>query len=403
MRNTKNKILIIGIIGLFLSLSLFVFGVIIGRSTSKSTTPLLFPKNRTNGIDHYIEPFDQAWQIIHDQYLEQPVDDAKLIQGAINGLMDSLGDPYSSYLDPDEYNAQNSSLDGEYTGIGAWIDTSGSLLVIISPMPDSPAEKAGLQPGDEVIKIDHQDVTNLDPTAVLKKILGPANTSVSITIRRNETEELEFEIIRAVIPIPSVESDLLEENIGYIRLYSFGVNSYTEFKDELSQLINNGAQHIIFDLRNNSGGYVESCIDISSLFLNDKVILIEEWGDGEIQEYKTRKAALFEDIPLYVLVNEGTASASEITAGAFQDDERAILIGKTTFGKGLIQNWIPLVNDHGAIRISIAHWLTPNKQEIHERGLSPDIEVDFTEEDFIAGKDPQLQAAIDLIHDSEKR
>jgi carboxyl-terminal processing protease len=400
MHYKKNKILIIGFFSLLLSLSLFIFGVIIGRYTGKPSTPPMFPQNENHEIDSFLEPLDQVWQIVHDQYLEQPVNDEELIQGAIRGLMDSLGDPYSSYLDPDEYKAQNSSLDGEYTGIGAWIDTSGSLLVFISPMPDSPAEKAGLQSGDAVIKIDNQDVTNLDPTAVLKKILGPANTSVLITVRRNESEILEFEIIREVIRIPSVEADLLEENIGYIRLYTFGVNSYTEFKSELTQLINNGANHIIFDLRNNSGGYVDSAIDISSLFLDNKVILIEESGDGTIHEYRTKKAALFEEIPLYILINESSASASEITAGAFQDYERGILIGKTTFGKGLIQNWIPLVDENGAIRISIAHWLTPNKQVIHEKGLAPDIEVDFTEEDFIAGNDPQLQAALDLIHDS---
>jgi carboxyl-terminal processing protease len=402
MRFTKNRIFIISFFCFLISLSLFFSGVLVGRYISDPSIPALLSQNGGMDIENFLEPLDQTWQIVHEQYLEQPVDDQKLMQGAIRGLMNSLGDPYSSYLDPDEYNAQNTSLDGEYTGIGAWIDTSGSLLEIISPMPNSPAEKAGLKSGDEVIKVDNQDVTSFEPTAVLKLILGPDDTSVLITIRRNDSEVLAFEILRAIIPIPSVEADLIEENIGYIRLYTFGVKSYTEFKSELAQLVENGAQNIIFDLRNNSGGYVDSAIDISSLFLNNKIILIEEWGDGTVREYRTKKSALFKEIPLYILVNEGTASASEITAGAFQDYERATLIGKTTFGKGLIQNWIPLAEDNGAVRISIAHWLTPYKQVIHDQGLTPDIEIDFTEEDFTAGFDPQLQAALDLIHDSEK-
>ncbi|MDO9545256.1 MAG: S41 family peptidase [Pelolinea sp.] len=362
------------------------------------STPLVFQKEE-NDLNSLFKPFNQAWEIVHDLYLDQPVDDIKMMQGAIRGMMDSLGDPYSSYLDPDEFKEQNYPIEGEYTGIGAWVDTSGDLLVIISPMPNSPAEKVGLEPGDEVIKIDNQTVTDLDPTLVLKKILGPADTKILITIRRQETELIDFEITRAIIAIPSVETKLIDGQIGYIRLYTFGVNSYDEFKQALSQLIDEGAQYIIFDLRNNTGGLVDSAIDISSIFLEDKVILIEEWGDGTTKQYKTIEDAISVDIPLYVLVNEGSASASEIAIGAFQDHERAVIIGKTTFGKGLIQNWIPLEGENGAVRISIAHWLTPNGRLIQNQGLTPDIEVDFTEEDFNAGIDPQLQSAIDKINE----
>lgn len=402
MRFSKNKILIIGILGLLFCLTLFFSGVIVGRFSNVGSIPLIFQKEDST-LNILFKPFIQAWEIVHNQYLDQPVDDTKLMRGAIRGMMDSLGDPYSSYLDPDEFKEQNLPLEGEYTGIGAWVDTSGELLIIISSMPNSPAEKVGLEPGDKVVKIDNQNVTDLDPVLVLRKILGPANTIIHITVIRGESELLDFEITRAVIPIPSVETNLIDDKIGYIRLYTFGVNSYEEFTQALSQLIEDGAQYIVFDLRNNTGGYVDSAIDISSIFLEDKVVFIEEWGDGTIKNYKTEKDPTSVDIPLYVLVNEGSASASEITAGALQDYERAILIGKTTFGKGLIQYWIPLEDENGAIRISIAHWLTPNGRLIQDQGLSPDIEIGFTEADFNAGVDPQLQAAIDQIYGSGKR
>lgn len=401
MEISKNKIIIIGITGLLFSISLFFCGFIVGQVTNPGSIPILFQKEKSE-LNTLFEPFAQSWEIIHDQYIDQPVNDIELMHGALRGLMDSLGDPYSSYLDPDEYRAQSAPLEGEYTGIGAWVDTSGDFLTIISPMPDSPAEQVGLQPDDKIIKINNEDMTNLDPMLVLRKLLGPADTKVNITILRGESELLDFEITRAVISIPSVETKMIENEIGYIRLYTFGEKSYDEFTQALLKLMDEGAEHIIFDLRNNTGGFVDSAIDIASAFLEDKVVLIEEWGDGSIKNYQTNKEPISLSIPLYILVNEGSASASEITAGAMQDYERAILIGKTTFGKGLIQNWIPLENENGAIRISIAHWLTPDGRLIQDQGLSPDIEVDYSEADFDAGIDPQLQTAIDMIQNNEK-
>jgi carboxyl-terminal processing protease len=401
MHLSKNKIIIIGILNILFGLALFFSGVIVGRSSSVGPIPLIFQEEEKT-LNTLFKPFKQTWDIVHDQYLNQPVDNTKLVRGAIRGMMESLDDPFSSYLDPDEFRQQNLPLIGEYTGIGAWVDTGGEFLVILSPMPNSPAEIAGIEPGDKVIKIDNQDMTDIDPALVLRKLLGPANTKVIVTVIRGESELLNFEITRAVIPIPSVETNLIDDQIGYIRLYTFGVNSYDEFSTALSQLIESGVKNIIFDLRNNTGGYVDSAIDISSIFLEDKVVLTEEWGDGSIKNYKTKKDPISLDIPLYVLVNKGTASASEITAGALQDYERALLIGKTTFGKGLIQYLIPLADENGAIQVSIAHWLTPKGRLIQGEGLSPDIEIDYTEADLNAGVDSQLQAVIDLISGIDK-
>jgi carboxyl-terminal processing protease len=351
------------------------------------------------GFNELFRPFFQAWDIVHNQYLEQPVDDTLLMQGAIKGMMDSLGDPYTGYMDPEEYRLQNTPLQGEYTGIGAYVDTSGDALIFISPMPGSPAEAAGIQPGDTVIMIDGEDMRDIEPDLVLKRILGPEGTTVVITVEREgETEPLEFTIERAVIAIPTVDQTMLEDQIGYIRLYSFSSNSADEFNSALTTLLDEGAQSLIVDLRSNSGGYVDTAVDIISNFINNKAtVLIEEWGDGSRNEYTARGNPSAPDIPMVILVDAGSASASEIMAGALQDYDRAKLIGTTTFGKGLIQNWIPLVGDNGAVRVTIARWLTPHEQQIQGDGLTPDITIEFTDEDIQAGNDVQLNAALEYL------
>lgn len=355
----------------------------------------------TTGIEtEYIRPFTDAWGIVHDQYLNQPLDDSQLMQGAIRGLMESLEDPYSTYMDPQEFAAQSNALEGEYTGIGAWVDTSGEFLVMISPMPDSPAEEAGIMPGDIVVGVDGEDVTDLDPVIVLSKIIGPEGTIVQLTIRRDD-ETLEFEIERAVIQVPSIESSLLEGGIGYIRLYSFGANSSDEVEDAWRELQGQGAEKLVFDLRNNSGGFVDSAVNLTSLFLEEGEILIEEWADGTRKTYEHTGQTLDTESPMVVLVNEGTASASEIMAGALQDYGRARLIGTSTFGKGYIQNWVPLDNDFGALRITIARWLTPEGRQIQGSGLAPNISVPITQEDIDTQNDRQLNRAINYLNNLE--
>lgn len=344
----------------------------------------------------YMTPLNNVWGIVHQQYLNQPVNDDLLVRGAIRGLMESLNDPYSSYMDSEEFIAQSTPLEGEYTGIGAWVDTSGELLVIISPMPDSPAETVGIMPGDTVIGINGEDVTSLDPSLVLKQILGPEGTAVTLTIQRNG-EILEFEVERALIPIPSVDTQLLEEGIGYIRLYNFGAKSTEEVIAAHKTLWDQGASKLIFDLRNNTGGFVETAVDITSLFSKNETILIEEKGDGTQKVYRNTGSTLDEESPMVILVNEGTASASEIMAGALQDTGRAKLIGVTSYGKGYIQQWIPLNGDFGAVRVTIARWLTPEGHQIQGQGLTPDISVTLTEEDYENQNDRQLAEAIEFL------
>ncbi len=349
-------------------------------------------------LDRLFEPFWEAWEIVHDQFVDQPVDDLKLMQGAIRGMLDSLGDQHTGYMTPEEYDQATMPLDGSYTGIGAWVDSSGEFLTIISPMKGSPAEKAGLKPGDEIIAVDGKDITNVDPSIVLQSVLGPEGTTVVLTVQRSDPAEvLDFSIVRERITIPSIESKMLEENIGYIALVTFGEDSAEDMKVALDELLAQDPRGLIFDLRDNSGGYVDTAIEIISQFIPSGTVMIEKLGTGEEIPFDAIPGGIATEIPLVVLVNGGSASASEIAAGAIQDYERGLIVGTTTYGKGSVQNWVPLDGEQGAVKVTIARWLTPKGRQIHEVGLTPDYVVELTEEDYEAGLDPQLDKAIELL------
>jgi carboxyl-terminal processing protease len=414
-----NKRIILYIVGsvivFFLVVGSFSMGVFFGNVFASSETPISStvlqetvenvlqtntPKDTSSPADleELFEPFWQGWDIVHDLYIDQPVDDETMMQGAIKGMMDSLGDQHSSYMDPEQYRQANMEIVGEYEGIGAWVDATGEYLTITSPMPGSPAEKAGLKPGDQIIAVDGEDMTGIDGSLVIRKVLGPAGSSITLTIIR-EGEDKPFDVTfnRANIIIPGVESEMLDGNIAYIKLYNFGGNSTEQVISSLEELLAQNPDGLIFDLRNNPGGDRDIAVEITSQFVPEGVIMYQEYGDGTSDTLEAIPGGLATDIPLVVLINEGSASASEIVAGAIQDYERGTLVGMTSFGKGSVQNWIPLVDDQGAVRVTIARWLTPNRQTIHELGLEPDVVVELTEEDFLAERDPQLDKAIELL------
>jgi carboxyl-terminal processing protease len=352
----------------------------------------------TEDISELFLPFWEAWDLVHENFVDQPLNDEDLMQGAIQGMMQALGDPHSSYMNPEQYQQANMQYEGEYEGIGAYIDTSTDYITIISTMPGSPAEEVGLQPGDQVLAVDGEDMTGIDGSLVIQRILGPAGTNVQLSIRREGVADvLEFEIKRALISLPSVESKMLEDNIAYIKLNDFGTRTTEEFQDALKELVTDDTQGLIVDLRGNPGGLLTTSVEVASELLPNGIVLTERFGDGTEQEYDVHPGGLATEIPLIVLVNGGSASASEIVAGAIQDTERGILVGETTFGKGSVQSWIALSNDAGAIRVTIARWYTPDDRQIAEIGLTPDVEVPITEEDVQAGIDPQLEKAIEIL------
>jgi carboxyl-terminal processing protease len=366
-----------------------------------ANTPISAPflsSSQTKDTETLFKPFWEAWQIVHDYYVDQPVDNELLMQGAIRGMIAALGDKHSSYMDPNEYKNATSLLSGEYEGIGAWVNTEGEYLTIAEPMPGSPALKAGLQTGDQIIKIDGEDMTGVLPELARRKVLGPAGSTVVLTIKRENVEEpFDVTVTRDNIKVSSVESKMLEDDIAYIKVTQFGDQTDEELTAALSEIMKNEPQGLILDLRNNPGGSLPTAISVASEFIGDGVILYEEYGDGTRQTHEAIQGGQATDIPLVVLVNEYSASASEVVAGAIQDTGRGQLVGTKTYGKGSVQQWIPLSDEEGAVRVTIARWLTPAERLIHEVGLTPDVEVEMTEDDIAAKLDPQLDAAIKIL------
>jgi carboxyl-terminal processing protease len=350
-------------------------------------------------LQKLFEPFWQTWDLVDQNFVDQPVDKTLLMRGAIRGMLESLGDEHTSYLDPEMFQAANKHLEGsEYEGIGAWVDITGEYLKIISPMPGSPSEKAGLKPNDQILAIDGEDMTGMDGEAVRQKVLGPRGSVVTLTIRRSGIEEpFDVEVTRGAIVVPMVAGRMLDNNIAYIQLFTFGDDTTAELKKTLSNLLAQKPDGLILDLRNNGGGYLQTAIEVVSQFVGKGVVMQEVYGDGRVENYVSEGGGLATKIPMVVLVNEGSASASEIVAGAIQDLGRGYLVGETSYGKGSVQSYSPLVNEEGAVRVTIARWLTPTGRQINEIGLSPNFPVELSDKDIQDNKDSQLDKAIEVL------
>ncbi|MFA9489686.1 MAG: S41 family peptidase [Anaerolineales bacterium] len=414
MKNKTVNIIIAVLISSILAIGIFSAGLVLGTILSQAGTTLLtntnspivswfaeptaIPSTPLEDDDVLFKPFWQVWSLVHEEYVDQPLDDKALMRGAINGALEAIGDPQTSYMSPDEYIQANIPLIGSYEGIGAWVDTDGEYLIIISPMPGSPAERAGMKPGDEVVAIDGEDMTGVDGNIVIRKVMGPAGSTVLLTVRRADVPDLlEFEVVREQIEVSSVESEMLEDGIGYVQILSFSGETISELRSALRELLEEEPSGMILDLRGNGGGFLDSAIDVSSEFIAEGLILTEKFGDGVEETYDSSGKGLATDLPLVVLINAGSASASEIVAGAIQDSERGVLVGETSFGKGSVQFWLELDDDEGALRVTVARWYTPEGRLIDQEGLLPDFEVILTEEDFEAETDPQLDKAIEVL------
>lgn len=416
--NSKPLIIITAVIAAVILLTgSCAAGIIIGQTVNRDSFqsimqlpvvagPETLPSVSTDSpeeLDELFKPFWQTWNMVESEFVDQPVDQEAMMRGAIKGMLESLGDQHTSYLDPEMFKQANAHLDGqEYEGIGAWVDISGDYLMIISPMPGSPAEKAGLKPNDVVIGIDGEDMTGVDGELVRQRILGPEGTIVRMTISREGVEEpFDIEVERASIVVPTVDSRMLEENIAYVHLYTFGDDTARDLRDTLEDLLKQEPDGLILDLRYNGGGYLDTSISVVSEFIGDGTVMIEEFGDGTTKTYTAKKGGVATEIPLVILINEGSASASEIVAGAVQDRGRGLLVGTTSFGKGSVQNYSPLINDQGAVRVTIARWLTPDGRQISGLGLEPDYQVEISDEDIELERDAQLEKAIELLTQSK--
>lgn len=372
--------------------ALFGVGFLVGRNTvvCKFCPP--------EDLDFSL--FWEAWHKIQQEYVNPgDIDIQELIYGAISGMVESIGDPYTIFFDPGDTKRFLEDVGGSFEGIGAEIGIREGQLQIIAPLEGTPAQSVGLRPGDKIIKIDGVSTVDITIEEAVTLIRGAKGTEVILTIMRDEWNSSEdFTIKRAVIEVPSLKWELKEENIAYIKLYHFSGKIDQDFKEIANEILKGPAEKIILDLRSNPGGYLESAQDIAGWFLEKgQVVVIEDFGEKREQEvYKAKGNSKFSDYPLVILINQGSASASEILASALRDNRGIKMIGETSFGKGSVQK-LESLRDGSSLKITIANWLTPNGDLITDKGLEPDIKVEMTEEDYEQERDPQLNKAIEII------
>ena len=337
--------------------------------------------------------FWEAWSKVQKNYSGE-LNPQDLLYGAISGMMVASGDPYTVFLEPEENERFMDDISGEFSGIGIEITVENSLPVVVSPLSDSPAEKAGLKAKDIIMFVDDTSTSDISFNEVINKIRGEEGTDVTLQIlRQGESDLLEFIITRATISVPSVswEKKTVEgKEIFYIKVRQFGDNTLDLFKQASSEA---GNLPVVLDLRNNPGGYLETAVDLSSFFIEDGVIVTEENGDGTKKDFTANRDAVLKNNRLIVLVNEGSASASEIVAGAIKDRDQGEIAGQTTFGKGSVQI-LERLSDNSAVKITVAKWLTPNGNHIDQIGIEPDI---VAEDDLETEADEILQKAVESL------
>ncbi len=342
--------------------------------------------------------FWEAWGLVQDEYYGEIPAPQTVAYGAIRGALQTLGDPYTSFIEPKIARILQEDASGQFEGIGALVRMNrDNKLEIVRTFEGSPAQKAGLQAGDLVVKVNGQSIVGYSIYEAIALIRGPAGTSVTLTIERpGQRDPFEVTVTRARITIPVVEARMLPENIAYIRLFDFSAQATRQLQEHLKALLAQNPRGLILDLRDNPGGFLDQAIQVADLFLDEGVVAYERTRDGQERVFRSKSGDIGEKIPMVVLVNAGSASASEIVAGALQDRGRARLVGERTFGKGSVQLSHTL-SDGSELRVTIARWFTPNNRAIHGEGLNPDIEVKAEPGAATGGTDPQLQRAVEAL------
>ena len=347
-----------------------------------------------------IDLFGEVLEKINKEYVDE-INQSESMDSAINGLLQSL-DPYSAYMSPDIFNEMQTETSGEFGGLGIEVGMESGVVKVISPIDDTPASKAGIKAGDYIVKIDDIQVQGKSLSEAVDLMRGPVGSSINLTIRRvGQKKALTFDIVREIIEIRSVKADLLEKNVGYIRLTSFNENSGEQIREQIKKFKKNkNINAYILDLRNNPGGLLSQAIRVTDFFLdNGEIVSTKSRKPSENRKWFAKKGDLIDGKTLIVLINYGSASASEIVAGALKDHKRAIIIGENSYGKGSVQSIIPLKNK-GAIRLTVAKYYLPSGKSISEVGVSPDIEID-EETDLFRIKtdtDNQLNYVLKLLN-----
>ncbi len=399
----------LGAVGAVLLLIGFFAGIAVAELETESAAQIL-------GVGHLVNTdvkppsdlpdevdfgnFWDVWQIVQNRYVNQPVDELDMFYGAIEGVLASLGDPYSIYLDPQIAAEFESELSGTFEGIGAEIGIKQDQLKIIAPLPDTPAERAGLMAGDAIYAIDGVDTFGMSIDEAVSRIRGEKGTEVTLLIGREGEDELrEIVIVRGTIVVESVRWETVESGdvtVGVISLYQFNETSGPAFDEAVQGILLEDPDGIILDLRNNPGGFLDTAVDVAGEWVMRDVVVMEKFSDGSTRNYMSDGNARFADLPTVVLVNGGSASASEIVAGALQYHGKATIVGEQTFGKGSVQDYMEF-EDGSALKLTIALWLTPGGQSIEQEGITPDETVELTAEDFDNDLDPQYDRALEII------
>ncbi|MDO8569662.1 MAG: S41 family peptidase [bacterium] len=393
------------IIGVIIAIGSFNLGFNSGEKSL--STAVVGIENTAEGKPTNVDfaPFWKAWNLINEKYVPasttaKTVDSQEKVWGAIQGMTNSLGDPYTVFFPPVESELFESDIRGNFEGVGMEVVAKDGAITVIAPLKNSPASRAGIMAGDRIIKIDNKETANLSTEDAVGLIRGPRGTRVTLTIFRNGAKEpIEIEVVRDVIDIPTIDTKELPGGIFLIELYSFSAQSPNLFRAALREFILSNNDKLILDLRGNPGGYLEAAIDMASWFLpSSKVVVREDFGPSKDEKvYRSKGYDIFnEDLKFVILVDRGSASASEILAGALSEHGKATLVGDKTFGKGSVQELVNITSDT-SLKVTIARWLTPNGASISQDGIEPKFLVKYSTADREADRDPQLDKAIEIL------
>lgn len=368
----------------------------------RKTAPLVTVKNKDKYADEVdFSLFWEVWDQVRTRHLNRPFDPQKMVYGAISGMVNSVGDPYSSFLDPEENSLVNNAINGEYQGIGAELGIKENQIIVVAPLDGSPAKSAGIMSGDKILEIDGVSTFGLSLTEAVSKIRGDSGTTVVLTVQRGDEEPFKVSITRGNITMSSVTWEDKGNGVAYIRISRFGGETNGEWNKAVSEINLKmlDLDSVILDLRGNPGGYMDSAIYIASEFLKKGTVIVQqESALKENYDYKDTRDGSFERLPkIFILIDGGSASASEILAAALKENlgDLVVLVGEKSFGKGTIQDARDF-DDGSGLHLTVAKWLTPKGNWVHDKGIEPDVKVEYTNEDYEKEKDPQLSKALEL-------
>lgn len=362
---------------------------------------------KVEGVKNQVPPekveadFNQFWkvwsQLEESYYNPENLKSKQMVQGAINGMVESVSDPYTEYMNPETSESFEENISGSFEGIGAEIGKKEGDLTVISPLEDSPADRAGLQSGDRILKVEGKKTEGWTLQKAVNKIRGPKGSTVVLTIVRDSQDPKQIDIVRDEIEMPVISLDFKENNIAHLQIHHFTENSPQLFREKAQEILNSDVNKLVLDLRNNPGGYLKSATEIAGWFLErEKTVTIEHFGTKEDKHYRAQGPALLKDFELVVLINKGSASASEILAAALRHHRGSKIVGETSYGKGTVQT-LKRFDNGASLKVTIAEWLTPSEDSISDKGVAPDFKVKIEKKDLNSSTDPQLQKALEIL------